>query len=76
MGALATPVAAGSEISIVPAVSGGCEELCDARSVKLVGADAMLQSAVLRTQELSTTALPGNFFLTGPLNAAWECDSA
>ena len=35
-GALATPVAAGSEISIVPAVSGGYEDVCDARSVKLV----------------------------------------
>jgi sulfur-carrier protein len=31
-GGLATPVSAGSEISIVPAVSGGCENSCDVPS--------------------------------------------
>src|SRR6202022_1744108 len=32
-GGLASPVSAGSEISIVPAVSGGCENFCDVQSV-------------------------------------------
>jgi sulfur-carrier protein len=40
-GGLASPISAGSEISIVPAVSGGCENSCDVQSVgaRLVRAD-------------------------------------